>query len=225
MTCNSGMYKNSKNWIKMKMKTPIHLNNKGNEVIAWCLLNVWSCLLLSNHCHCTCHCHQCLLHHICVNQVNNDDIHQSPKVISGDKNIHLLSGVAREKVGDIPMNMSSTLQINSYGSILKCIVNWCTFTPTPGHQSEWILKLSTAWPHWQCERWIKTKGFKLESYDLLTNKINIIFHWLAWKKSWFKTSLISSNLLSSSIIFWTKINVSYLETTRSLVTKVYLNPR
>ncbi len=58
-----------------------------------------------------------------MNQVNNDDIHQSPKVISGDKNIHLLSGVAREKVGDIPMNMSSTLQINSYGSILKCIVN------------------------------------------------------------------------------------------------------
>jgi hypothetical protein len=163
------------------MKTHIHPNSKGNEVIAWCLFSVWSCLLLSSHCHCTCYCHQCLLHHICVNRVNNDDIHQGPKAISSDKNIHLLSSVAREKVWDILLNMSSTLQINGYDNILKCIMGWCTFIPAFGHQSEWILKLSMAWPHWHYERWVKTKGFKLESYDLPTNKINIVFHWLACK--------------------------------------------
>ncbi len=150
-----------------------------------------------------------MLHHICANWVNNDDVHQGLKVISTDKNIHSSSGMAKEKVGDILLNMYSTLQINSHDSYLKCIVGWFTFIPTPRHQSEWILKSSTTWPHWHCERWIKTKGFKLESYDLPINKINIVFHWLAWKKCWFKSSLISPNLLSSSIIIWTKINVNF----------------
>ncbi len=207
--CNSGMCKNSKNWIKIKIKTPIHLNSKGNEVIAWCLFNVWSCLLLSWHYHCMCYYHQCLLHHICVNQVNNDDIHQGMEAIFGDKNIHSSSSMVREMVGNILLNMSSILQINSYDNILKCIVGWCTFTHAPRHQSEWKPKSSTAWPHWNCEKWRKTKGFKLESYDLPTNKINIVFHWLAWKKCRFKTSLISPNLLSSSIIFWTKTNAHF----------------
>jgi len=147
-----------------------------------------------------------LLHHICANWVNNDNVHQSLEVISSDKNIHSSLGMAREKVGNIPLNMSSTLQINSHDNIFKCIMGWCIFTPTPRHQSEWIPKSSTAWPHWHCERWIKTKGFKLESYDLPTN---IVFHWLAWKKCWFKTSLISPKLLSSSIIIWTKTNVNF----------------
>jgi len=97
------------------------------------------------------------------------------------------------------------------------------FAPTPGHQNAWIFKLSMAWPHWHYERWIKTKGFKLESYDLPTNKINIVFHWLAWRKCWFKTSLISPNLVSSSIIFWTKTNANFqgksFGTTQSLVIK------
>jgi len=62
---------------KLKIKTPIHLNNKGNEVIAWCLFGVGSCLFLNRNCHCMCCHHQCLLHHICANQVINDNVHQS----------------------------------------------------------------------------------------------------------------------------------------------------
>jgi len=69
-----------------------------------------------------CYCHQCLLHHIGANWVNNDDVHQGPEAVFDDKNIHSSLGVAREKVRDIPLNMSSTLQINSYDNILKCIV-------------------------------------------------------------------------------------------------------
>jgi len=44
---------------------------------------------------------QCLLHHIYASWVNNDNVHQSSKAIFGDKNIHLLSGVVKEKVGDL----------------------------------------------------------------------------------------------------------------------------
>ncbi len=37
--------------------------------------------------------HQCLLHHVYVSQVNNDDAHQGLEIVSGDKDIHLLLGV------------------------------------------------------------------------------------------------------------------------------------
>jgi hypothetical protein len=76
-------------------------------------------------------CHrQCSLHYICVNHVNNDDIHQGLEINHGDKDIHLLSNVAREKVGDLPLNMCSILQSNSYDNIPKCIVGYYTFIPT-----------------------------------------------------------------------------------------------
>ncbi len=39
--------------------------------------------------------------------VNNDNIHQSLEAIFGDKDIHLLSSVAKEKVGDLFLNMCS----------------------------------------------------------------------------------------------------------------------
>jgi hypothetical protein len=107
ITCDSGLCISDKKWIKTKMKTPIRLNSKGNEVIAWCLLSVWSCLFLNNH-HCyMCYCHRCSIHHIYANWVSNDDVHQSLKVVYDDKNIHLLSDVVREKVGDLPANMCS----------------------------------------------------------------------------------------------------------------------
>jgi hypothetical protein len=35
------------------------------------------------------------------NWINNDDIHQGSEAISKDKNIHLSSGVVREKVGNL----------------------------------------------------------------------------------------------------------------------------
>jgi hypothetical protein len=71
-------------------------------------------------------CHRrCLLHHIYVSWVNNDNIQLGPKPISNDKNIHLLSGMAREKVEDLPLNMCSTFQNNSCDSISKCIMGYC----------------------------------------------------------------------------------------------------
>jgi len=65
-----------------------------------------------------------------VNQVSNDNVHQSMKIVSSNKNIHSLLGAAREKVGDLPLNMCFALQNNSYNNILKCIVSCCTVTPT-----------------------------------------------------------------------------------------------
>jgi hypothetical protein len=109
ITHDNDLCTSNKNWIKTKMKTPIHLNSKGNKVIAWCSLSIWSCLFLNNH-HCyMCYRCPCSLHHICVSWVSNDDIHQSSDVISNDKNIQLLSYVVREKVGDLPTNMCSIL--------------------------------------------------------------------------------------------------------------------
>jgi hypothetical protein len=77
-----------------------------------------------------CCCHQCLLHHFCANWVNNDNIHQSSKIVSGDKDIHLSLGVAREKVGDLHLNMCSTFQSNNYNNISKCVMGYHMFTPT-----------------------------------------------------------------------------------------------
>jgi hypothetical protein len=129
MTCNSGLGTSGQKWIKTKTKTPKHFNNKGNEVITWCLFNIWLRLLLSSrHHYMCCHC-QCSLHHIYANRVNNDNIYQSLKTISNDKDIHSLLGVVRKEVGYLPLNMCSTFQINSYDSIPKCIVGCYMFTP------------------------------------------------------------------------------------------------
>jgi hypothetical protein len=73
------------------------------------LFGVGLCLFLSNHRCYMCGCCQCSLHHIYVSQVNNENVHQSTKIVSNNKNIHLSSSVAREKVGDLPLNMCSTL--------------------------------------------------------------------------------------------------------------------
>jgi len=64
-----------------------------------------------------------------MNHVNNDNIHQGLEVVFNDKNIHLSLGVAREKVKNLPLNMCSILQINSYDNIPNCIVSYCMFIP------------------------------------------------------------------------------------------------
>jgi hypothetical protein len=122
MMCDIGMCTSGQKSIKTRIKTPICLNSKGNEIIAWCLFSVWLCLFLNNHHHYMCYYYRCSLHHICASQVNNDDVYQGSKVISSDKDIHLLSSVVKEKVGDLPLNMCSTLQNNNCDSILKYIV-------------------------------------------------------------------------------------------------------
>jgi len=134
------------------MKTPIHLNSKGNEVITWCSLSIWSCLFLNKH-HCyMCYRRPCSLHHICMSWVSNDDVHQSLNVVFDDKNIQLLSCVVREKVGNLPTNMCSILQNNSYDNISKCIMGCCTLTPV-GHWIKWVPRLSMVCSHWHNERW------------------------------------------------------------------------
>jgi hypothetical protein len=61
-------------------------------------------------------------------QVNNDNIHQGLKAIFGDKDIHLLSSLVNEKVGDL-LNICFILQSNNYDNIPKCIMGCYTFDP------------------------------------------------------------------------------------------------
>jgi hypothetical protein len=93
------------------MKILIHFNSKGNEVITEYSFDISSCLLMNNHHYCMCYHRQYSMNHICASWINNDNIRQSPKIVSGDKDIHSLSGVVREKVGNLFLNMCSTLQI------------------------------------------------------------------------------------------------------------------
>jgi hypothetical protein len=73
-----------------------------------------------------CH-YQCLLHHICASQVNNDDIYQSLETICNENDIHSLSRVMRKKVRILPLNMCSTFQINSCDNIPKSIMGCYMF--------------------------------------------------------------------------------------------------
>jgi hypothetical protein len=130
---------------KTKMKTPIYINSKGNEVITWCSFNVWSCLLLSSHCHYMWCCCQCSLQYIYANQVNNDDIHQGSEAISNNKDIHSSLGTTREKVGYLPLNMCSTLQNNNCDNISKCIVGYCTFILEKAPKQMGTLTTLTSW--------------------------------------------------------------------------------
>lgn len=62
-----------------------------------------------------------------ASQVNNDNIHQGLKGVFSDKNIHSLSSLVSEKVGD-PLNICFILQSNSYDNIPKCNMGCYTFT-------------------------------------------------------------------------------------------------
>jgi hypothetical protein len=114
----------------MKMKTPIRLNSKGNEIVIWCSFDVGSYFLLNSHHYYMCYSHWCSLHHIYANRISNDKVHESTETISSNKNIHLLSDVTREKVRDLPLNMCSIFKNNIYNNILKCVMGCYTFTPT-----------------------------------------------------------------------------------------------
>ncbi len=62
--------------------------------------------------------------------VSNDKVYQNMEIVFGNKNIHLLSNVAKEKVGDFLLNMCFVLQSNGCNNILKCVVGCYLFTPT-----------------------------------------------------------------------------------------------
>ncbi len=128
MTRNNDLCTNNKKWIKTRMKTPIHINSEENEIITWYSFSVWLCLFLNSHHCCMYYCYQCSLHHISASQVNNDNVHQSLEVVYSDNDIQSTSNVAREKVGDLPLNMCSIFQNNSCNNISKCIMNYYMFT-------------------------------------------------------------------------------------------------
>jgi hypothetical protein len=133
MTCDSGMCTSNQNWIKMRTKTPIRFNNKKNEIIVWCSFNIWSCFFLNIH-HRFMWCHRwCPLHHIYLNYVNNDNIHECLEIVFDDKDIHSLLGVTRENVGDLSLNMCFTLQSNNSNNISKCVVGCYMLTLAQGH--------------------------------------------------------------------------------------------
>jgi hypothetical protein len=87
------------------------------------------CVFLSSHHRYMCYHHWHLLHHIYASQINNNNVHQNPRTDFSDKDIHSSLGVVKEKVGDLPLNMCSTLQSNSCDNILKCIVCCHTLIP------------------------------------------------------------------------------------------------
>jgi hypothetical protein len=146
MMCNNGWCTSGQKWTTTRMKTFIRLNSKGNEIIIWCLSNIWSCLLLNNHHCCMCCCCWCPLHHICVSWINNHDVHQGPKVVSSDKYIHSSLGVMREKVRNLLLNMYSIFK-----KIVVTIsqnVSWAAIRSLLyEHRSKWIPKSSMIWPH------------------------------------------------------------------------------
>jgi hypothetical protein len=129
LTHDSGLCTSNKKWIKTKMKTLIHFNSKGIEVITYYSFSVWSCFLLNSHHRCICYHCRCSLRHICANWINNDNVHQGLETIYANKDIHLSLNVVKEKVGDLHLNMCSTFQNNSCNNIPKCILSYCMFIP------------------------------------------------------------------------------------------------
>jgi hypothetical protein len=62
-----------------------------------------------------------------VSWINNDDVHQGPKAIFGDKDTDSSLGLVRENVGDLLLNMCSIFQSNNCNNIPKCILRYCMF--------------------------------------------------------------------------------------------------
>jgi hypothetical protein len=173
MTHNSGLCTSGQKWIKTRMKTPIPFNSKGNEIIDWCSFIIGSCFLLSNHHrYMWCRCWY-LLHHICANWVSNNNVHQNLKTIYGDKDIHSLSNLTREKVVDLLLNVSSTFQSNNCNIILKCVCGFPYIHFQRGTKANeylychWYDHIDTMWttigcgkPKWVCNsvrKWVDNK--------------------------------------------------------------------
>jgi hypothetical protein len=51
-----------------------------------------------------------MLHEICTSQISNDNIRQGPKIISSDDYIHSSPFMAKEKMGNLFLYVSSTFQ-------------------------------------------------------------------------------------------------------------------
>jgi hypothetical protein len=146
MMCDNGLCASGQKIIKMRMKTPICFNGKGNEIIAWCLLNVWPCFFLSSHHCCMCYRHQCLLHHICASQVNNNNVHQGAEAIFNYKDsIHrwMCQGKSWETSVWTCAPLSKTIVAIIFWNVSWVIV--CSFLQ--GHWSKWVFRLSVVWPH------------------------------------------------------------------------------
>jgi hypothetical protein len=63
-----------------------------------------------------------MLHQICTSRIGNDNVCQGSKIASSDDNIHSFPYMVGEKVGNLSLYVSSTLQCNSCNGISK--VSW-----------------------------------------------------------------------------------------------------
>jgi hypothetical protein len=66
----------------MRMETTISFYGKGNEIICFKRQLLLHAMSLSKNVSTN------LLHQICMSQINNDNIHQGPKIIFDDDNTH-----------------------------------------------------------------------------------------------------------------------------------------
>jgi hypothetical protein len=63
-----------------------------------------------------------------MSRIDNDNVFQGLKIVFGDNNIHLFPSMAREKVGNLFLYVSSTFWHNIYNDILKHIMGCSVLT-------------------------------------------------------------------------------------------------
>jgi hypothetical protein len=81
-----------------------------------------------------------------VSQVSNDDVHQGLETISGDKDIHSLSSVARKKVGDLLLN-TFPLSKAIYATISQSVSRVVVSSFLQGQRSKRLPRSSMVRPH------------------------------------------------------------------------------
>ncbi len=124
-----GMYTRSKKGIKTRTETTRGLHGKGNEIISRCSFSIKSCLVLNdNVVTCANVIKACYTISIQVKSTMTT-FAKVQKLFKGDDNIHLSSFMAREKMRNLSLYVSSTFQCCNYNNISKSIMGYSAFTP------------------------------------------------------------------------------------------------
>jgi hypothetical protein len=136
------MCTSSKKWIKIGMKTPIHLNNKGNNVIICSSLGKWPCLLPSSSIHYT------ISLWVESTMIISIKVQKLFLVIK----ISIYRWVWWRKrwetsfLACVPFSKAIAMTISQS-------VSWVVICSFPqGHLSKWVHRSSMVWPHWHFER-------------------------------------------------------------------------
>jgi hypothetical protein len=83
-------------------------------------------VLSGNCCYMCCHCRN-MLHQVCTSRIDNDNVHQSLKIVSNDGNIHSSPCMAGGKVGKFSLYVNFTFQHDNCNGISKCIMGCNAF--------------------------------------------------------------------------------------------------